>query len=43
VIRSDELLDDPVRSLQDIALGTVDDLVMSPKTGKIAYLVIGRA
>lgn len=42
VIRSDELLGDPVRSLQDIALGTVDDLVMSPKTGKIAYLVIGR-
>ena len=43
MIRSDELLGDPLRSLQDIALGTVDDLVMSPKTGKIAYLVIGRA
>ena len=41
-IRSDELLSDPVRSLQDIALGSVEDLVMNPKTGKIAYLVIGR-
>jgi len=41
-IRSDELLSDPVRSLQDVALGSVDDIVMDPKTGKIAYLVIGR-
>ena len=41
-IRSDELLGDPVRSPHDIALGTVDDIVMSPKTGEIAYLVIGR-
>jgi sporulation protein YlmC with PRC-barrel domain len=41
-IRSDELLGSPVRNLQDIALGSVDDLVMDPKTGKIAYLVIGR-
>ena len=41
-IRSDELLSDPVRSLQDVALGSIDDIVMDPKTGKIAYLVIGR-
>ena len=41
-IRSDELLSDPVRSPQDVALGSVDDIVMNPKTGKIAYLVIGR-
>jgi len=41
-IRSDELLSDPVRNLRDVALGSVEDLVMNPKTGKIAYLVIGR-
>jgi sporulation protein YlmC with PRC-barrel domain len=40
--RSDELLDAPVRSRQDVALGSVDDIVISPQTGKIAYLVIAR-
>jgi len=40
--RSDELLGDPVRSPQDMALGSIYDLVMNPRTGKIGYLVIGR-
>ena len=41
-LRSDELLGTEVRDQRDQALGSVDDLVMSPKTGRIAYLVIAR-
>ncbi len=40
--RSDQLLDTDVRSTRDQPLGSVHDLVISPKTGKIAYVVIGR-
>jgi sporulation protein YlmC with PRC-barrel domain len=40
--RSDELLDTDVRNQKNQILGTVKDLVMSPQTGKIAYLVIAR-
>ncbi len=40
--RSDQLLDTTVLSPQDESLGTVHDIVMSPQSGKIAYLVIAR-
>jgi sporulation protein YlmC with PRC-barrel domain len=40
--RSDQLLDTAVRSTKDEALGSIQDLVMSPKTGKIGYLVVAR-
>jgi sporulation protein YlmC with PRC-barrel domain len=40
--RSDELLSVEVRSPDGVALGSVDDLVLSPLTERIAYLVIAR-
>jgi len=40
--RSDELLGVEVRSPDDVALGSVDDLAVDPKTGKLSYLVIAR-
>ena len=40
--RSDQLLDTDVRNPQDQGLGSVHDLVMDPKTGKIAYLIVAR-
>ena len=40
--RSDQLIDTDVLSPGNESLGSVHDLVMSPQSGKIAYLVIAR-
>ena len=40
--RSDQLIDTDVRNATNEGLGSVHDLVMDPKTGKIAYLIVGR-
>ncbi len=41
-IRSDDLLGSEVRTPGNVALGSVDDIVMGADSGKIAYLVVAR-
>ncbi len=41
-LRSDQLIDTDVRDAHGDALGSVHDLVIDPKTGKIAYLIMAR-
>ena len=41
-LRSDELVGTEVRSPQNEALGSVDDLMTNPQTGKIDYVVVAR-
>ncbi|MCJ2125610.1 PRC-barrel domain-containing protein [Methylobacterium sp. J-077] len=40
--RSDDLLGSEVRTAGNVALGSVDDIVMGPEGGRIAYLVVAR-
>ncbi len=42
IFRSAQLIDTAVLNAQDVSLGSVHDIVISPTTGKIAYLIIGR-
>ena len=40
--RTDQLIGIHVRNPQNDTIGSVEDIVISPKTGKIAYLVVAR-